>query len=56
MTIPTEIGPMNSPASYIMMNNEVAIAISFIFILCPKYAKVTVYKLILEQPHIITER
>ena len=46
MLNPTIIGPKYSPISYIIIKSDVAKAISVTLILSPRYAKVTVYKLV----------
>ncbi len=53
MLNPTIIGPKYSPISYIIINSDVAKAISVTLILSPRYAKVTVYKLVEAKPLII---
>ena len=53
MLNPTIIGPKYSPISYIIIKSDVAKAISVTLILSPRYAKVTVYKLVEAKPLII---
>ena len=53
MLNPTIIGPKYSPISYIIIKSDVAKAISVTLILSPRYANVTVYKLVEAKPLII---
>ena len=50
---PTIIGPIYSPISYIIIKRDVAKAMSETLILSPRYARVTVYKLVEAKPLII---
>ncbi len=53
MLNPTIIGPKYSPISYIIIKSDVAKAIFETLILSPRYANVTVYKLVEAKPLII---
>ena len=53
MLKPTIIGPKYSPISYIIIKSDVAKAIFETLILSPRYANVTVYKLVEAKPLII---